>query len=169
MSVYNFTEIKKYLYGNKKHKSFSFEKNHAKANEWCEFSYVGNAGDIGALKPGGSFQSMDLSNMTKEEDKWYLYICGGNEAKEAKEGLQIARVALNKKDKKISNSKRYIVNPQVKVNGKEKALGGCREIEGCHINKSKLDFLITKVPSKKDKSFLKNPQYIYTIKKSAFK
>ena len=169
LSVYNFTEIKKYLYGNKKHKSFSFEKNHAKANEWCEFSYVGNAGDIGALKPGGSFQSMDLSNMTKEEDKWYLYICGGNEAKEAKEGLQIARVTLNKKDKKISNSKRYIVNPQVKVNGKEKALGGCREIEGCHINKSKLDFLITKVPSKKDKSFLKNPQYIYTIKKSAFK
>ena len=107
--------------------------------------------------------------MTKEEDKWYLYICGGNEAKEAKEGLQIARVTLNKKDKKISNSKRYIVNPQVKVNGKEKALGGCREIEGCHINKSKLDFLITKVPSKKDKSFLKKPQYIYTIKKSAFK
>ena len=51
------------------------------------------------------------------------------------------------------------------MNGKEKALGGCREIEGCHINKSKLDFLITKVPSKKDKSFLKNPQYIYTIKK----
>lgn len=92
MSVYNFTEIKKYLYGNKKHKSFSFEKNHAKANEWCEFSYVGNAGDIGALKPGGSFQSMDLSNMTKEEDKWYLYICGGNEAKKGLEGCPFVEI-----------------------------------------------------------------------------
>lgn len=169
LSVYNFTEIKNYLYGNKKHRSFSFEKNHAKANEWCEFSYIGNTGDIGALKPGGSFQSMDLSNLSKDKEKFYLYICGGNEAKEAKEGLQIARVTLNKKDKKISNPKRFIVNPKVKVDGKEKALGGCREIEGCHINKSKLDFLITKVPAKKNKKFLKNPQYVYTIKKSVFK
>ena len=167
LSVYNFIKIKNYLYG-KGHKSFSFEKNRAKANEWCEFSYIGNTYDIGALKPGGSFQSMDLSNMSTDGEKWYLYICGGNEAKNAKEGLQIARVTLNKKGNKISNPKRYIVNPKVKVDGKEKALGGCREIEGCHINKSKLDFLITKVPAKKDKKFLKNPQYIYTIKKSVF-
>lgn len=106
--------------------------------------------------------------MSTDGEKWYLYICGGNEAKNAKEGLQIARVTLNKKGNKICNPKRYIVNPKVKVDGKEKALGGCREIEGCHINKSKLDFLMTKVPAKKEKKFLKNPQYIYTIKKSVF-
>lgn len=59
--------------------------------------------------------------------------------------------------------KKITVNPTVKKDGKIVDLGGLREIEGCHINKSKLDFLITKAKTKD-----KNPQYFYTIKKSVF-
>lgn len=167
VSVYDFKKIKKYLYGigkgNKEHKYFSFRENKAKAKDFCVFSYICDKANNAYLKPADSFQSMDISNEFESGGKWYLYLCGGNEAKNKANGLQITRVTINKDEKKIQNEKKIKVNPTVKKGGKIVGLGGYREIEGCHINKSKLDFLITK-----SNTTDKNPQYIYTIKKSVF-
>lgn len=167
VSVYDFQKIKKYLYKKKTRKKFSFETNKAKADKWCLFSKSYKLNDKKMLRPGGSFQSMELSNMTSNGN-WYLYICGGNEAKDSK--VTIVRMTLNEKEKKIETGKSYVINPQIKnADGTSKDLSGYREIEGCHINGDKLDFWITKAAKKKKSNLKKNPQYIYSIKKSAFK
>lgn len=167
VSVYDFTKIKEYLYGTSKgkkaHRTFSFKDNGALAQSACYTSYIKDADKEDALKPSGSFQSIEISNTITDKGKkaWHIYICGGNTGENPSKPLRIVRFLMRRKERKIAGKKPIGINP-LSPAGKDVSKHGW-EIEGCHISGGDLEFGITS--SKKGK---KGTQYIHFIKKDVF-
>lgn len=161
LSIYDFKIIKELLI-NTKANGISFDgKYKSKLLSACKASCVvsipGKKDSV--LQPNSSFQGMDIRQVS--DTKWQVYITSGNQyskKKGKKNELQISRITMQKDDKSLnsSNVKRVRISPNQESNS------GFWEIEGCHLQGSRLKFLIT--PSGKEAD--KQMQYLASVKNS---
>ncbi len=135
LSLYDMKKICKKLYTKNKKGNYKNSISFADLKKACYASRTVEMKDklSDAIQPGGSFQSVDV-----EKDKngtWNVYITSGNEAKN--KTLYISCITLKKGD---NNKVKYNI---VKVNPIIDGYTGKRELEGCHVVGSKLNFLVT--------------------------